>query len=67
MKKIELDGEIADKITILNLQDYLNYLQKELDDFDNGNYMHDDDIAHSVKIIPALKMVIREFGGDIDE
>lgn len=67
MKKIELDGETADRITILNLQDYLRYLQKELDDFDNGSWMHDDDIAHNVKMIPALKMIIHDFGGDVDE
>ena len=29
-RKIELDGEAADRITVLNLKDYRAYLKKEL-------------------------------------
>jgi len=67
MKKIALDGETADKITVLNLKDYLKYLRKELKDHKKkGEYMHPDDVAETMKLIPALELIIKNFGGDCD-
>jgi len=64
MKKIELDGETADKITVLNLKDYLKYLRKELKDHNKkGEYMHPDDVAETMELIPALELIIKNFGG----
>ena len=62
MKKIELDGDTADRITVLNLKEYLNHLNKALEE--QGAYMHPDDLRHNRMIIPALEMVIHDFGGD---
>jgi hypothetical protein len=36
-KGLMLDYDIADKITLLTLQDQLKYLRKELEDYKEGN------------------------------
>ena len=64
MKKIELDGETADRITVLNLKEYLSGVNKKLEEHYKGAYMHPDDLRHNRMIIPALEMVIHDFGGD---
>lgn len=73
MKKVRrgltIPWEVADEITIATLKDQLYYLEKELDDhFNLGEYMHPEDIANSrEKFIPALRLIIEYYGGDVDE
>lgn len=66
MKELTIPYEVADGITLATLQDHLNYLREELRDHrENDAYMHPDDVLNSEeKYIPALKIVIRFFGGE---
>lgn len=61
-KKIELDGETADRITVLTLKDYRSYLKKELSQFKKGAYLHPEDVAGNIKAIEALNLIIKHFG-----
>jgi hypothetical protein len=62
--KIELDFETADRIAVLVLKNYRSYLQKELDDFKNGGYLHPEDVAENTKAVEALNLIIKHFDGD---
>lgn len=61
-KKIELDGEAADRITVLNLKECRSYLKKELRQYKKGEYLHPEDVAINIKMIEALNLVIKYFG-----
>ena len=61
-KKIELDAETADRITVLTLKDYRSYLKKELSQFKKGEYLHPEDVAGNIKAIEALNLIIKHFG-----
>lgn len=61
-KKIELDAETADRITVLTLKDYRSYLKKELAQFKKGEYLHPEDVAGNIKAIEALNLIIKHFG-----
>ena len=70
-RKIELDGEAADRITVLNLQDYRAYLKKELaqwkknpktDSNPDGYWLHPEDVSSNIQTIEALNLVIKHFG-----
>lgn len=59
--------EVADGITLANLQDNLEYLQTELDlHKNNGEWLHPTDAYNSeFKLIPALKTIIEFYGGEV--
>lgn len=61
-RKIELDGEAADRITLLNLKEYRSYLKKELRQYKKGEYLHPDDVAGNIKLIEAMTLIIKYFG-----
>lgn len=63
---MEIDWEIADRITLLNLQDNLEYLESELKAHkEEGQWMHERDALDSEYIyIPALKALIKYYGGE---
>lgn len=67
---ITLDGETADRITVLNLKEYRSYLKKELrewkknprtDTNPDGYWLHPEDVAINVRVIEALDTVIKQF------
>ena len=60
---LEIDYDTADRITVLVLTDHLKYLQKELEDFKEGNWLHPEDVANNTRLIPALELLIYYFGG----
>jgi hypothetical protein len=71
-KKIELDGEAADSITISNLKEHLSYLKENMknwkknpqtDDNPDGVWMHPGDVSTNIQMIEHLKAVIDYFGG----
>ena len=62
-KGLMLDYDIADKITLLTMQDQLKYLRKELEDFKDGKWLHPEDVANNIKIIAALELLIPYYGG----
>ena len=68
---ITLDGEAADRITVLNLKEFRSYLKKELSDWkknpkteDNpgGYWLHPEDVVNNARVIEALNLVIKQFG-----
>jgi len=64
-KGLEIDYDTADRITLLNLQDQLKYLRKELEDFKEGKWLHPEDVANNFKIIAALELLIPYYGGTV--
>lgn len=67
---ITLDGEAADRITLLNLKEYRGYLKKELSDWkknpkteDNpsGYWLHPEDVTLNIRVIEALNLVIKQY------
>jgi len=69
---ITLDGETADRITLLNLKEYRSYLTKELtawrknprtEDNPNGVWLHPEDVAGNGVAINALNLIIKHYGG----
>jgi hypothetical protein len=67
---ITLDGEAADRITLLNLKEYRSYLKKELadwkknprsDDNPTGYWLHPDDVGNNMRVIDALNTVIKQY------
>lgn len=71
-RTIELDGEAADRITVLNLKDYRAYLKKELrewkknprsDTNPQGYWLHPEDVSNNIRVIDALDLIIKQYGG----
>jgi hypothetical protein len=67
---ITLDGEAANRITLLNLKEYRGYLKKELSDWkknprseDNptGYWLHPEDVVNNARVIEALNLVIKQY------
>ena len=61
---LAIDVETADRITVLNLIDYRKRLQEELDAYNNGEYLHEDDVGGNYRRIVALNLIIQDFGGE---
>lgn len=62
---LEIDFEIADKITLINLTDYRKCLQGELDEYyKSDSYLHPDDVVGNKIRIEALNLLIKDFGGE---
>ena len=68
---ITLDGETADRITLLNLKEYRSYLKKELaewrknprtEDNPTGVWMNPEDVTGNIQAIAALNLIIKHFG-----
>ena len=62
---ITLDFDTADKITLLVMQDQLKGLRMELADFEEGKWLHPEDVTNNIKIIAALKVLIPYYGGTV--
>ena len=69
---ITLDGEAADRITVLALKEQRNYLKKELSEWKknpktetnpNGYWLHPEDVSGNEIMIHHLDAVIKFFGG----
>jgi hypothetical protein len=58
---LPIDKETADKLTVMNLTDYRDYLKKELKQFSKGEYLHPEDVEHNTKMIEALNFVLKDF------
>lgn len=67
---ITLDGDTADRITLLNLKEYRSFLKKEMSEWKKnprsdtnptGVWMHPEDVVINVRLIEALNVVIKTF------
>ena len=62
-KKLEIDFETADRITLITLKEQRRYLKKELKKFEKGEWLHPDDVVNNTRMIQALDLVIKYYGG----
>lgn len=69
---ITLDGEAADRITLLALKEQREFLKKELSDWKknprtdtnpSGYWLHPEDVAINTRMVEALTTVIKYYGG----
>ena len=67
---ITLDGDTADRITLLNLKEYRAYLKKELSEWrknpksdtnPGGYWLHPEDVTINTQVIEALNTVIKQY------
>jgi hypothetical protein len=61
-RQIDISGEIADGITVLNLKEHRDYLAKELEGYENGQWLHPDDVVMSKQTVAAIGAVLEYFG-----
>jgi hypothetical protein len=61
--KLEIDSETADRITLLTLKEQRRYLKKELAQFKKGEYLHPEDVVINTRLVQAMDMVIKYYGG----
>ena len=61
--------EVADGITRATLEEHLEHLREECRaHLEEGSWMHPEDYHDSMtKLIPALEILIRYFGGDLHD
>jgi hypothetical protein len=62
-KGLEIDYETADRITLLCLKDQRTYLQIELDAYDEGKWLHPEDVVRNQQLIKAIDVLIDYYGG----
>lgn len=63
-RKIELDIETVDRITLLSLQDHHDFLREELRaHIEDGQYLHPDDVTKNHQLIYCLDKLIHYYGG----
>jgi hypothetical protein len=62
-KENEIDFDTADRITVISLKDQRKYLKKEIADWKKGEYLHSEDVAGNLKLIAALDLIIKHYGG----
>jgi len=67
---ITLDGDTADRITLLTLKEYRAYLKKELTEWKKnpktdtnpgGVWLHSEDVVTNTQVIEALTTVIKQY------
>ena len=72
VKKIELDGYIADGIALIVLQEHRSILQEQLTSWQKnpkseanptGYWLHPDDVVNNMQLVAALDLIIQYFGG----
>jgi hypothetical protein len=61
--KLEIDFETADRIVLLALKEQRKYLKKELTQFKKGEYLHPDDVVNNTRLVQAMDLVIKYYGG----
>jgi hypothetical protein len=62
-RKLEIDVETADRITVISLKEQRGYLKKELKRFEKGEYLHPEDVVNNTRMIQALDQIIKYYGG----
>jgi hypothetical protein len=61
--KLEIDSETADRIALITLKEQRQYLKKELRNFKKGEYLHPEDVVNNTRLVQALDLVIKYYGG----
>lgn len=70
MKKIELDGETADRITVLCLKEHRDFLIKELEEWEKnrqkdfnsqGYWLHLKEVAKHALLIESINILLNQY------
>jgi hypothetical protein len=61
--RLEIDSETADRIALVTLKEQRGYLKKELKRFKKGEYLHPEDVVNNTRLVQALDLVIKYYGG----
>ena len=61
--RLEIDSETADRIALVTLKEQRRYLKKELAQFKKGEYLHPEDVVNNTRLVQALDLVIKHYGG----
>ena len=61
--RLEIDSETADRIALITLKEQRRYLKKELAQFKKGEYLHPEDVVNNTRLVQALDLVIKHYGG----
>lgn len=48
---------------MLTLKEQRRYLKKELADFKKGGYLHPEDVVNNTRLVEAMDMIIKYYGG----
>ena len=62
-RKLEIDSETADCITVISLKEHRSYLKKELKRYNKGEWLHPEDVAKNTQLIQAMDQIIKYYGG----
>jgi len=62
-KKLEIDYETAERITLITLKDHRKYLKKELKAHKKGAWLHPEDMVYNTKLVEAIDVIIHYYGG----
>jgi hypothetical protein len=63
LKKLELDFDTADRITVCTLKAYRKSLKKHLREHAEGTaWLHADDVPKMTKTVEAIDIVLADFG-----
>jgi phage pi2 protein 07 len=63
MSGLKIDIEIADKITLTNLLQHHKMIDQMMVEYEQGGWMHPEDVVYNKKLRKALARVIYYFGG----
>ena len=72
MSGLEIPYEVADGITLATLKDYRKYLKSELKQWrknpksetnPDGYWLHPEDVTINIRVIDALDLIIKQYGG----
>jgi hypothetical protein len=48
---------------LVTLKEQRRYLKKELAQFKKGEYLHPEDVVNNTRLVQALDLVIKHYGG----
>lgn len=62
MRGIKISYDVADQITLACLKDHRHYMQRDLMEYENGDWMHPKDVQDARRFLDAVNEVIKYFG-----
>lgn len=62
-RKLEIDSETADRITVISLKEHRGYLKKELKRYNKGEWLHPEDVVKNAQLVQAMNLIIAHYGG----
>ena len=61
LKGIMIDLHTADKITHFCLKDHYEYLTKEMENYNNGGWMHPEDVGFNQNLITYISYLLEHY------